>query len=99
MGSSGHGKKPLISYQIIRKAKDDFPNLSFCMLCCAVLRVVPTLLMNEDLPDMFSDDLVNYKFHMKRRPEGFISQTTAVRFCPQAFSPDVLASGLCTLVM
>lgn len=66
-------RNPLISYQIIKKAKDDFPNLSFGMLCCAVLRVVPTLLMNEGLPDVFLDDLVNYRFHMKKRPEGFIS--------------------------
>ena len=68
------------------------------MLCCAILRAVPTLLMSEGLPDVVLDDLVNCKFHVKKKPEGFISQTTAFNSCPQAFSFDMLASGLHTLM-
>lgn len=82
--SSGHGKKPLISYQIIKKTKDDFPNLSFCVLCCAILRAVPTLLMSEGLPDVVLDDLVSCKFHVKKRPEGFISN-----YCLQLLSSSI----------
>lgn len=70
----------------------------FVCCACAILRAVPTLLMSEGWPDVVLDDLVNCKFHVKKRPEGFISQTTAFNSCPLAFSPDMLASGLHTLM-
>lgn len=54
--------------------------------------------MSEGLLDVVLDDLVNGKFHVKKRPEWFISQTTAFNSCPQAFSSDMLASGLHTLM-
>lgn len=54
-------------------------------ICCAILRAVVTLLRSEGLPDVFLDDLVNYKFYMKKRPEGFISQTLLSSFVLKHF--------------
>lgn len=52
--------------------------------------------MSEGLPDVILGDLASCRFHVKRRPEGFSSQTTAFNSCLQAFSPDMLVSRMHT---
>lgn len=67
--SSGREKELLLS-----RAKDGFSNPSFCMESRGSERGSDT---DGGLPDVFLDDLANHRFHVQKRPEGFISQHTS----------------------